>query len=37
MKNVTSGGVSSVVEHSSANAKVPVSIPGPVSYLGHGL
>ena len=29
--------VSSVVEHSSANPKVPGSIPGPVSYQGHGL
>ena len=29
--------VSSVVEHSSANPKVPSSIPGPVSYRGHGL
>ena len=29
--------VSSVVEHSSANPKVPGSIPGPVSYRGHGL
>ena len=29
--------VSSVVEHSSANSKVPGSIPGPVSYRGHGL
>ena len=29
--------VSSVVEHSSANPKVPGLIPGPVSYLGHGL
>ena len=29
--------VSSVVEHSSANPKVPDSIPGPVSYQGHGL
>ena len=29
--------VSSVVEHSSANPKVPGSIPGPVSYWGHGL
>ena len=28
--------VSSVVEHSSANLKVPGSIPGPVSYRGHG-
>ena len=28
---------SSVVEHSSANLKVPGSIPGPVSYRGHGL
>ena len=28
---------SSVVEHSSANPKVPGSIPGPVSYRGHGL
>ena len=27
--------VSSVVEHSSANPKVPVSIPGLVSYWGH--
>ena len=27
--------VSSVVEHSSANPKVPVSILGPVSYQGH--
>ena len=27
--------VSSVVEHSSANPKVPGSIPGPVSYRGH--
>ena len=30
-------GVSSVVEHSSAIPKVPGSIPGPVSYRGHGL
>ena len=29
--------VSSVVEHSSANPKVPGSIPGPGSYRGHGL
>ena len=29
--------VSLVVEHSSANPKVPGSIPGPVSYRGHGL
>ena len=29
--------VSSVVEHSSANPKVPSLIPGPVSYRGHGL
>ena len=29
--------VSSVVEHLSANPKVPGSIPGPVSYRGHGL
>ena len=29
--------VSSVVEHSSAYPKVPGSIPGPVSYRGHGL
>ena len=29
--------VSSVVEHSSANPKVPGSIPGPVLYRGHGL
>ena len=29
--------VSSVVEHSSANPKVPGSIPGPVSYRGCGL
>ena len=29
--------VSSVVEHSSANPKVPGSIPGPVSYWGQGL
>ena len=29
--------VSSVVEHSSANPKVHGSIPGPVSYRGHGL
>ena len=29
--------VSSVVEHSSANPKVPGLIPGPVSYWGHGL
>ena len=29
--------VSSVVEHSYANPKVPGSIPGPVSYRGHGL
>ena len=29
--------VSSVVEHSSANPKVPGSILGPVSYRGHGL
>ena len=29
--------VSSVVEHSSVNPKVPGSIPGPVSYRGHGL
>ena len=29
--------VSSVVEHSSADPKVPSSIPGPVSYQGHGL
>ena len=28
---------SSVVEHSSANPKVPGSIPGLVSYWGHGL
>ena len=27
--------VSSVVEHSSANPKVPGSIPGPVSYIMH--
>ena len=26
-----------LVEHSSANPKVPGSIPGPVSYRGHGL
>ena len=30
-------GVSSVVEHSSTNPKVPGSIPGLVSYWGHGL
>ena len=29
--------VSTVVEHSSANPKVPGLIPGPVSYRGHGL
>ena len=29
--------VSSVVEHSSTNPKVLGSIPGPVSYRGHGL
>ena len=29
--------VSSMVEHSSANPKVPGSIPGRVSYQGHGL
>ena len=29
--------VSSVVEHSSANPKVPSLILGPVSYRGHGL
>ena len=29
--------VSSVVEHSSANPKVPGSIPGSVSYQVHGL
>ena len=29
--------VSSVVEHSSANPKVPGSILCPVSYRGHGL
>ena len=29
--------VSSVVEHSSAKPKVPGSIPGLVSYRGHGL
>ena len=29
--------VTSVVEHSSANPKVPGSIPSPVSYRGHGL
>ena len=29
--------VSSVVENLSANQKVPGSIPGPVSYWGHGL
>ena len=29
--------VSSVAEHSSANPKDPGSIPGPVSYRGHGL
>ena len=29
--------VSSVVEYSSANPKVPGSIPGPVSYRGYGL
>ena len=29
--------VISVVEHSSANPKVPGLIPGPVSYRGHGL
>ena len=29
--------VSSVVEHSSANRKVPGSIPGPVAYRGNGL
>ena len=29
--------VISVVEHSSANPKVPGSIPGPVSYRGHKL
>ena len=29
--------VSSVVEHLSANQKVPSSIPGQVSYRGHGL
>ena len=29
--------VSSVVEHPSANPKVPGSIPGPISYRGHGL
>ena len=29
--------VSSGVEHSSANPKVPGSILGPVSYRGHGL
>ena len=26
-----------LVEHSSAKPKVPGSIPGPVSYRGHGL
>ena len=30
-------GVSSVVEHSSTNPKVPGSIPGLVSYWGRGL
>ena len=34
--NPTRRRVSSVVEHSSANPKVPGSIPGPVSYQGHG-
>ena len=29
--------VSSVVEHSSANPKVPGSFPGVVAYRGHGL
>ena len=29
--------VSSVVKHSSANPKVPGSIPGLVSYWGNGL
>ena len=29
--------VSSVVEHSSANPKVPSSIPDPVLYRGHVL
>ena len=29
--------VSSDLEHTSANAKVPGSIPSPVSYWGHGL
>ena len=29
--------VSSVVEHSSTNPKVPGSIPGPVSHWGDGL
>ena len=29
--------VSSVVEHSSANPKVPGSISDPISYWGHGL
>ena len=29
--------VRSVVEHSPANPRVPGSIPGPVSYRGHGL
>ena len=29
--------VSSVVEHSSSNPKVPGLILGPVSYRGHGL
>ena len=28
--------VSTVVEHSSANPKVPSLISGPVSYRGHG-
>ena len=31
------GRVSSVVEHLSANPKVPGSIPGLVSYRRHGL
>ena len=35
--NIFKKRVSSVVEHSSANPKVSGSIPGPVSYRGHGL
>ena len=36
-RNMLRRRVSTVVEHSSAYPKVPSSIPGPVSYRGHGL